>query len=376
MTQISAGASMRAVLGTAVLVAGVLVGVSVGASAPVGGQPANCASQPYLPQFGYQLPPSSPTSAIQFYPSEPKQLPPFGTYAGRLAGKDLVDPGSGEVDTDGDGVPDQIDVSGAPLVITRGDGVVTITAGGANVRPVRTEPLDLDGDGHDEIIVAVGAAFYVVPGTTATGTHAIGDVGIAIPNGSYQAVGDQVDGPGDDLAVPAGDHVVLTSGNAIMAAGAGGSVPAYVPASGPLPSDQFTPLRLDDGPPWLAFVTGGGADGGPTTVTLWHRGELATYRTPFDGYFHGVDAIDTGAARYLVASSDTRSGFAAYAWNLDDHCAVLPALVSSTTSITSTTRGTGVRPAGTAPRQGATSAGDTAPAAGAAPVRATSRFTG
>ena len=152
-------------------------------------------------------------------------------------------------DTDGDGVADTIvddtDPAGGvyqSLTITRGDGTITLLPGPGHsyiyLGSYGPQPGDLNGDGRDELVVGVDTVGeqYLLPGTTAPGTHDIAAVGISLDGLSNvsQPVGDQNGDHKADLAFADSSGWSVYSGADLMAPG-----PA-VP-SDPRPRSPATP---------------------------------------------------------------------------------------------------------------------------------------
>jgi hypothetical protein len=245
------------------------------------------------------------------------------------------------LDMDGDGIPDEI-VRGTPeapeLRVRRGDGELVLVPSAGDF--LSANPLaigDLDGDGRHELLVRTFTTgddpdwretMYIVPGTTAPGTHAIADVGIVVDVIPVElAIGDQ-DGDGaDDLVVPYGAgwrDLALVSGREVMAVGPGGD------------GRSLEPFRALPGFVGLAQLT----DGAPTAVTGRQVGpyevELEVLLDPpvalrslpdtsagpsSDNLLGFLDSYVSGGDRIVSWSHGTRSGTWIRAWNLDDPCA-------------------------------------------------------
>ncbi len=288
-------------------------------------------------------PPAGHRSAAQATGCEQPYEPWFQayTYPEQTAVPDLGAPiNYGPApDTDGDGTPDTIVDAGnggtyTSMTITRGDGVITITPGSHTyvyLDRYGLPPGDLDGDGRDELLIGVDqqGQQYVLPGTTAPGTHAIDDVGIFTDTtlDGTVPVGDQnADGNGDVAGAGASEVQVL-SGAEIMAPGPGGTL-------GPL-----TALVTYPGSNVTAAVLSPGAV--PTIVTghVISDGVTLTVRSapPVDLVAHDVHTAYTGGvgtigvyqhdgATFVSQSASDRSGSSVAVWNLTDPCSRYVAL--------------------------------------------------
>src|SRR3546814_1943215 len=110
---------------------------------------------------------------------------------------------------DGDGEPDAVTNGGDEVIVSGAAGELRLARAGGSVGSPggQTWLGDLDGDGHDEVIVYVTTLptegdldplvydLVIVPGSTDHGTHDPADVGVRLPFG--------VSGP---PVLPLGDH--------------------------------------------------------------------------------------------------------------------------------------------------------------------------
>ncbi|CAN5564470.1 hypothetical protein BH10ACT1_BH10ACT1_05200 [soil metagenome] len=292
------------------------------------GRQATCAP-PHLPVWGEAQQQGPGSAATQVWPAGPAVRPvTTGTdlsYSAATA--------AAGVDMDGDGAADQITVDGTDLVITRGDGVVRIGTAGAGVSEPDLLPVgDLDADGHDELhFLAVpagvgGASDYIVPGSTALGSHEVADVAVAVPDGIRYPVGPQVAGPGADLLATIGSlagPLAIVSGEAVMAPGPGGTLPEFVPASDLLAGQAVDVLDLGGAAPTIATAVD---TGDRSEMLLWQQGTTTRYATAgpsarldLGGAF--LRAVDTADGRVLVGGASGRGGATTFIWDLDDPCA-------------------------------------------------------
>jgi hypothetical protein len=326
----------------AVAGAAVLVGTAttvIGAQPTSPRQAVGC-QQPYQPWF-----------SAKTYP-EPADVPELGPSIG-------ID--TSKPDTDGDGTPDTIVDAGSGgtyehLTITRGDGVVEITPGTHDyvyLNGYGPPPGDLDGDGRDELIIGVDqqGEQYILPGTTAPGTHAIDEAGIST-GGRTQGndpVGDQDGDGGDDVIYRTASGFEVLSGAELMAPGPGGTVGA------------LSPIATYDGTDVTAAVLASGE--APTIITGARVGDETTVTVHSDppveltasGMYaeYGGGGVGTitvhrrdGATLVAVTASD-RSGSSIAIWNLTDPCSryMAPNPGLETTSTTKATGGGAAQPA-------------------------------
>ena len=327
MARTTTSRSRTAAFGALVLLAAATGTVG---SAPAQAAATDCAA-PFLPTYGTS---SRGGPLAQAWPDHPVVAPDLnGPPLSTLDGV-----GNDRIDTDGDGRADDvaIDIVGNQQVmtITRGDGVVRVAVAGHNLGLANSYPVgDLDGDGRDEVYFLARPAgpgedqLFILPGTTAPGRYQAADVSIRLPDQDTARivfpVGDQVAGPGQDLAIVGRSQAFITPGSVIMAVAPGGTLAAY-PEAEPLPGFPSGVLRLHDGPPTIATVED--ASGGHTVVDLWDQGTVTTYLTPVALPAGGqVSAVQTPTGPYLAIGYGDRGGSTVYYWNLTDPCLVLPA---------------------------------------------------
>lgn len=289
---------------------------------PTGGAPARPAQRTDgCPQ------PWSPWFQASTYPP-PDDLPDLGTSVLAAAR---------EPDTDGDGAPDEITDAAdlTALIIQRGDGTVTITPGATHDLVLRSSygpaPGDLDGDGRDELVVAVDqqGEQYLLPGTTPPGTHAIEDVGVFLDGfgNSFGYVGDQDGDGGDDLAfdvltAPGEVSQVVYSGADLLAPGAGSSVTAPTPIA-TFEGTDLVAARFDPAGPTV-IITGARTPGGSAVTVHAPGAPIELVAAGIVGeYTGGVGTIGAwvrNGQRLVSISPSDRSGSELAVWNLDDPC--------------------------------------------------------
>lgn len=319
--------------------------------ATAGGQTAGCA------------PPYSPVAFTQQYPAQ--------EVAPEVPGTDITTPPQPVVaDTDGDGVADTIgEGDGDTATITRGSGVVELTAPGAT-RVLVSGVADIDGDSRDELaVIVVGGAdegTYLVAGTVADGTTTVAAAGVLL-TAEVAGVGLQPD-DSDRLLVsrsatptsfPSLDTFDATD---TLALGPG----ADATTTGPEVTREGSLLAfVDTGDAVLGLVIGAISIDGPLSLTLVDVGEpgvdieLTSDPEPAygnrSGPFGPLEVLRGPAGTFVRLSQSSGSGAAQYIWSLDDPCTPYVGPVTTTTTAPST-------PAATAPA--------------AQPVATDARFTG
>jgi hypothetical protein len=162
------------------------------------------------------------------------RIRPASVEAAPLAVRNLLRSGPRRtVDVDGDGAADQIEVVGGSVRVAGR----TYAAAGSDVSLFTWG--DLDGDGRDELVLAMdrGAAHaaVIVPGTTRRGTHDPAKVGVRVRDDWNYLWPADLDGrPGADVAVLVrGDDRSTTtvwSGAEVLARGPGGDARSLEPA--------------------------------------------------------------------------------------------------------------------------------------------------
>lgn len=324
------------------------------APTPVSGQAEPC-EQPY-----------SPVAFAATYPDQDVLPDVPGDVVSRPL--DLYDTA---FDSDGDGVDDTVTPGAGSVVITRGDGVVTLTSDGA---VVAFGVGDLDGDGRDEFGASANGALggtFLLPGTTPPGTTVLQDTGIRMPIGTFglKAVGDGSDrllGYVEPTNSVVSGRTDMFTASEVLALGPGGDASALTPPTTP---GRITTVA-DLGGPELALISGRIAEFGPAAIQLfiWDGDEAPgveptslttdpeTYFPEYVEPFGPVEVIVGSEGTFVTLTQSSRGGGAAYLWSLDDPCT--PYVVGETTTTTTST------PAST----------PTAPAA--RPVATEARFTG
>ena len=125
----------------------------------------------------------------------------------------------GTLDTDGDGRADEVEVTGGLVTIHRADDTLTLrtaSEGGITIRGWA----DLNGDGHDDVLIDDGA-LRVIDGRTSDGTHDADATGIRIDDQLNTIWAGDLDGiRGADFYVahrlPSGSSTEVYSGAAIL----------------------------------------------------------------------------------------------------------------------------------------------------------------
>lgn len=276
--------------------------------------------------------PTSPTASARTAP-DGEQLPPVD-----------ADPVSipivrgGDLDTDGDGVADDAALTDdGTVIITRSDGDVALTGQDSfELSGVG----DLDGDGRDEVGVAVrrgpSVASFLVPSPLAPGSYDLTAVGIATGPGYLEGI---PDGSGRLARVRTGasgsmdgtDTVTdVLDGAAILAVGAGGD-------ASPVPPDATAP-----GIP-VVVAAFGAADAPGAVIVARPVGDaveirvldgaktlvLTTRPVPFranpDDPVGSVEAQSGPSGRFVTLTHTDTSGSTTYRWALDGRCGPPPA---------------------------------------------------
>lgn len=298
--------------------AAVLAGALVLHPTTAGGQAAPCEA------------PYSPVAFAEVYPAQ-DELP-------EVPGTDVTsEPQLTAPDTDGDGQPDTLAESPEQVTVTRGDGVVTLTAVGGGTPDVTGVP-DIDGDGRDELAVVVpegpDIGTYLVPGTVATGSTPVPDAGIKI-----------FDAQSDVHLVPDATDRLLVSERITFAP----DIPSItnmldatdVLALGPGADASSAPPEAQyEGRLWRYADLGGSLalvmfqtvidPGGDRTLTIVVAEgdgdvlELTSEPHPFfsndPGPLGPLEVIVGSEGTFVRLSQSSRSGAADYLWSLDDPC--------------------------------------------------------
>jgi hypothetical protein len=281
--------------------------------------------------------PYSPLASAQEYPAQ-ETLPAVG---GVDVSSQLVVP---PLDSDGDGIPDTVALSGSSL--DRGDGTVTFESSGNLVtRPANAG--DLDGDGRDEILLYVDTpgdvSAWVVPGTVSPGTHDVASVGIRINLALAAPVADRTGDGIDDLMQWTLTFVspltTITSGASIMAVGAPGDARSVAPFLS-MPGWFVAFAQLSPGPPSIITATYV-----PNAIELriGHDASAPVFTTApapdFSGGQFGVDirsVLVSDDGTFMIGQTSSRSGIESYLWRLDQPCESLstPPAVETAPSFT------------------------------------------
>lgn len=312
----------------------VAVPLPAGGGPAIGNQTGSC-DEPFAPVYGYRAAPSA-GPVTQTWPGFAVVAPRFGQSPFDHQ-QQLSDAG---FDADGDGERDVAYVDpdgGQEVIVARGDGEVRLGLAGHLVATLDGTPLgDLDADGRDEILVLARPAeggpdrVFVVPGTTAAGSHRLDEVAIAVPRYQVMPAGDRVDGPGHDLAVPLGSSspgTAIVSGDAVMAAGPGGTA-TFEAWGEPLDGYPVGVFDLDDGEISLVTITDGTGGGSPIALALHRGGTVTRFASPAELPFpqppYRVAVVADNGRRFLVAGHADRGGSTGFYWDVDEPCRQLP----------------------------------------------------
>lgn len=261
-------------------------------------------------------------------------LPPLdATPVSRTA---TVDP---TFDSDGDGTDDEVALlPGVGVEITRGDGVVTLTAPGVSSGSVLNAG-DLDGDGRDEITADAGGATppdagtFLVPGTVAPGTSPVSEAGIRVGDSPSSVV--PVDDGSDRLLVaqPSGGSGAtggarattgIYSARAVLALGPGADIASLEPSAS---APGFPVAFADLGGDQDVVIVKDVADG--TALLTLLRGPsdpiaLTTTTSPSPvGPNDSADllVLSGPAGDFVDLSVSNGVSTTAYRWDLGDLCA-------------------------------------------------------
>ena len=273
----------------------------------------------------------------QDYPPEPIDPPP--TDGASLASTWGRYP---KLDTDGDGKDDKVTETSKGLDIARGDGTLRLLTHGDTPSPIwssdpRFLPGDLDGDGHEDLLLYVSGTnedgeWYALSGATPPGTHELADVGVRLPvqhmypdpghTAIYGVVSDHVGGPGPDYLVRNTDGGGLVPGEALLAPGPGGTLDHF-PVAIPLPGELRGEFDLG-GRRSALLLAEGDYYVGILHLRIWRDGRLYDL-DPYDGRgFLGYEeftAVASPIGRLLISKTTDRGGGTSTAvWNLDRLC--------------------------------------------------------
>jgi hypothetical protein len=283
--------------------------------------------------------PYSPLAWANEYPTQ-ATLP---SVPGDDVSSQLVVP---PLDSDGDDVPDTIQIGGSSSVV-RGDGTVTFESAGTVVSQPSNAG-DLDGDGRDEILLyeyvqlqPSDVSAWVVPGTVSPGTHDVSAAGIRINVTFAAPVADRTGDGIDDLMQWTQTFVAplttVTSGAAIMALGAPGDARPANPVLS-MPGWFVAFAQLSSGPPAIITATY------VQDAVEFRIGEdssapvFTTAPAPdFSGGTFGVrirSVLVSDASTYMIGETSSRSGVESYLWRLDQPCAPDSTAVPVTPSFT------------------------------------------
>lgn len=278
----------------------------------------------------------SGAAPVQDHPSTPMDRPPIDGASLTATWGHFP-----SLDTDGDGTNDEVEDHSDGIAIVRGDGTVRITLGGAEHTAIhdydaRFRPGDLDGDGHDDLLVFVGSGdrgqWYAISGATAPGTYAIDDVAVRLPvqqlypepgqTALLGVVDDHVGGPGPDYLVRNTDGGGLVPGEALLAPGPGGTLDHF-PVAIALPGEMRGEFDLGGERSALLLAEGDYVQG-VIGLRIYRDGRLFDL-DPFDGRgflaYETFTAVQSPIGRLLVSKTTDRSGGTSTAvWNLDHLC--------------------------------------------------------
>jgi len=307
-------------LASAAIVAGALALVPTTA----GGQTAPC-EQPYSPVAFVGTPPSTPTD---------EELP-------EVPGSNIaIYPAPFPPDTDDDGSVDTLDGGqGDRATITRGSGVVELTATGASSVSVGGV-VDIDGGG-DELYVSVSGGAdegtYLVPGTVPDGPSAVGDAGILLADGPGSA---QLELDGSDRllvsrSTDAGTPFLDThDATDVLALGPGGDASTIGPE---ISREGLLLAFVEMAEPSLGMVIGtlsatdDALDLLLVEVSETPGEEIHLTSAPQDLYPNGsgafgpLEVILGSEGMFVRLTQSSRSGTGEYLWSLDDPCTALVA---------------------------------------------------
>ena len=325
----------------AVRVATGLVAVAPAGSidAEVAGAPTRSCASP-LPAIYASHRDTDASPVVQDFPATPVAAPPVDgpSLTSDWASNDV------DIDTDGDGKADRIGDRKDGIAIERGDGTVhLLTPPGFDVvlydydGTARFRPGDLDGDGHDDLLLYASGSgesgqWYALSGATATGTHPLADVAVELPaqqlyvdpgkTAILGAVSDQVGGPGADFLVRDTADSGLVAGDALLAPGPGSKLERF-PVAVSLPGELRGEFDLGGDRPALLLAEGDYFQG-VIGLRIWKDGRLHDIEA-FGGSgflaYETFDAVSSPIGDLLVATTSDRSGGqSTTVWNLSALC--------------------------------------------------------